>query len=162
MLKTPRYHGFMTEVGNQIVDIMTGELHLYIAKEWINQNNVHIVNDDLDTELGEKCKKTETEKQKIGKLKLLKNLFIKKVNTLKTNDYRSNLIVYIYGMQRVATEIYNNCKGKKSEKAEKQLAFFMDLFVVNLKFIEEIFPVNLHVSRNWQMQMKMEPISGKN
>jgi hypothetical protein len=56
-------------------------------------------------------------------------------------------------MQRIVTGIN---KHIIEDDGEQQLAFFLDFFVVNLKFMEA-YKRDLFVSHKWKMQMTMGP-----
>jgi hypothetical protein len=142
------YRGFVVRVGKQIVGTMTGRLHRQLDIDKINRKK-------LNAEIGEIYENAETDK-----IKLLRELFLKKVKSLKIRQDRG-LGTYtfdMYGLQLVATKISENCKG---EDAEKKLKFFLALFVANLKYIEV---VNYHndldtISDQWETQMTMDALS---
>jgi hypothetical protein len=143
------YHKFVTDIGNQIVGTMNHELHLHIAKrwQWQSEKKVH----ELNVQKDKKIEKAETKKKK-GKLDTLINLFLTEVYTLKLKKIR-DIHEYMYGIQHVATKIDEICKG---DVAEKQLAFFLDLFVANLIYIEYIRN-DMHITHQWEILKIMAP-----
>jgi hypothetical protein len=146
---TPGSQGFVTKLGTQIVH-MTGQLHQHIADRLIWKDvEVGIIDDELKKEISQKCKSAETEQQEIENLKLLKNLFIAKVNRLRMGNM-NYVLVDTYKMQHIAFEIYKICKH---DDAEKQFEFFLDLFVANLMFMEDL----RKVTYAYQWNMEIEP-----
>jgi predicted transcriptional regulator len=147
----------VTEVGEQIFENMTARLRLHIpleiAKDYTEKVSMYIA--EMDKEIGEIYKNAESKADSENEiLKSLKKLFITKVDTLKMSGKYYYLHLYTYRMQRVATEIYKNCER---EDAEKQLAFFLDLFVANLEYIDGILGDKMFVVSKWQMRMTIEP-----
>jgi hypothetical protein len=155
------YHKFVTEVGKQIVDTMTVNWHQHIAP-WIGPSNIDTLNYNLNYNLKKKIREkwndaaTVTENEK---LKSLKNMFLTKVNAMKTYHWIS-FIEDTYDMQSLAIQIYEICKGDDAEICKcdytKQLAFFLDIFVANLIGIEM---TNGSKCKGplWEMRTKIEP-----
>jgi hypothetical protein len=148
---TPPYGEFVTKLGKEIVDTMTGRLHKQLLlPEDIKKTKAS----QLNAEIEEMCKNAEEKKEK---WKLLKILFLEKVGTFEETKHKLGKInLNMFDLQHVATELYKNREGDDVD-AEQQLKFFLDLFVLNLRYIEHSFPVSLYVSHKWQMQMAMKP-----
>jgi hypothetical protein len=150
------YHQFVNGVGKHI---------MYAIINRIEANKVYASNAGI----GEKDK-NELNKEENANLKSLKNHFITNVKSFEHMLNPHFRMLYLNRIDTLGEEIYKKFQDE-GDVAEKQMQFFLDYFVVNLRYIETVNrsinppmnpPMNLYMKRSnficdsWNMQMRNE------